>query len=236
MDEVTITAAQTGVSKDMDRQIYSLAKDIGAGSGSVLQALQHLPNITLSEGKLELRGSDKIAILADGKHTAVAGFGAPQGLDNIPASNIDRIEIITNPSAKYDANASAGIINIIYKKNSADGISGSAGLAAGALWKRQDNLPGIAPQYVRTPKFNPTLAANYRRNSVNLFFTGDYLYTQTLNKNEYVLRTYNDGHQVRSQLRRNRDTHFAIIKGGADCYLNADNTLPCRRYTAVKTS
>ncbi|MFM7429981.1 MAG: TonB-dependent receptor plug domain-containing protein, partial [Flammeovirgaceae bacterium] len=92
----------------------------------------------VQDGKVLLRGNDKVAVLIDGKQTALTGFGSQSGLDNLPASAIEKIEIINNPSAKYDANGNAGIINIIYKKNKQEGFNGKAGFAlgAGALWVR----------------------------------------------------------------------------------------------------
>ncbi|WP_222597281.1 TonB-dependent receptor plug domain-containing protein [Chitinophaga pinensis] len=78
--------------------------------------MKNLPGVTTQDGKILLRGSDRIMVLMDGKQTALTGFGGQTSLDNIPASAIEKIEIINNPSSKYDANGNAGIINIIYKK------------------------------------------------------------------------------------------------------------------------
>ena len=125
-----------------------------------MQAMQNLPGVTVQDGKIQLRGNDKVAVLMDGKQTALTGFGNQTGLDNIPASSIDRIEIINNPSAKYDANGNAGIINIIYKKNKDEGLNGKIGFATGlgALWVKKENLPTIRPQYQNTPKVNPSVS------------------------------------------------------------------------------
>ena len=112
-----------------------------------------------------MRGNDKVTVLIDGKQTALTGFGSQTGLDNIPASAIDKIEIINNPSSKYDANGNAGIINIIMKKNKQNGWNGKAGFTTGlgSLWVRKENLPTIRPQYTLTPKINPSLSVNYRK-------------------------------------------------------------------------
>lgn len=100
----------------MDKKVFSVADNITQSGGSVLQSMQNLPGVTLHEGKIQLRGNDKVMVLIDGKQTALTGFGNQSGLDNIPASAIEKIEIINNPSSKFDANGNAGIINIIYKK------------------------------------------------------------------------------------------------------------------------
>jgi hypothetical protein len=184
----------------MDKKTFNVSDNVSQTGGSVLQTMQNIPSITVQDGKVQLRGSDKVTVLIDGKQTALTGFGNQSGLDNIPASAIEKIEIINNPSAKYDANGNAGIINIIYKKNKQDGLNGKVGLSTGlgALWIKKQNLPTIRPQYQYTPKINPSLSLNYRKNKVNVFFQGDYLYTQTLNKNEFVTRTYNDGNSNKS--------------------------------------
>jgi len=225
LSEVVVTGQQDEVSGKMDKKTYSVEDNVSQSGGSVLQTMQNLPGVTVQDGKVQLRGSDKVVVLIDGKQTALTGMGSQSGLDNIPASAIEKIEIINNPSAKYDANGNAGIINIIYKKNKQDGFNGKAGIAGGlgSLWVRKENLPGISPQYQCTPKINPSLSLNYRKNKVNVFFQGDYLYTQTLNKNEFVTRTYNDGTLINQQLKRNRDTHFATFKTGTDWNINARN-------------
>lgn len=219
LQEVLITSKQDDISNKMDKKSYSVSSNISQAGGSVLQALKNLPGVTTTQdGKVELRGSDKVAILIDGKQTALTGFGSQTGLDNIPASAIERIEIINNPSAKYDANGNAGIINIVYKKSRQQGFNGKLGLTTGlgALWQKKENLPAIRPQYQATPKINPSLSLNYRKNKMNAFLQADWLYTETLNKNEFVDRTYDDGTIIRQQTKRNRNTHFLTTKAGVD--------------------
>ena len=227
LQEVVVVSKTKTVSEKMDKKTFSMADNISQSGGSVLQSMQNLPGVTVQDGKVQIRGNDKVTVLIDGKQTALTGFGNQSGLDNIPASAIDKIEIINNPSAKYDANGNAGIINIIYKKNKKEGFNGKVGFTSGlgALWERKENLPTIRPQYSLTPKVNPTVSLNYRKNKINAFFQGDYLYTETLNKNEFVTRTYNDGTIINQQLKRNRNTHFTTIKSGIDWTIDDYNTL-----------
>ncbi|MBC7867085.1 MAG: TonB-dependent receptor, partial [Gloeobacteraceae cyanobacterium ES-bin-316] len=228
LDAVVVTSQQDGLNNKMDKKSFAVAANIAQSGGSVLQALKNLPGITSSQdGKVELRGSDKVAILIDGKQTALTGFGGQTGLDNIPASAIERIEIINNPSSKYDANGNAGIINIIYKKNRQEGFNGKAGISTGlgALWVKKENLPGIRPQYQATPKINPSLSLNYRKNKVNAFLQADWLYTETLNKNEFVTRTFDNGTVIQQQTKRNRNTHFVTTKTGFDWNINSQDML-----------
>jgi outer membrane receptor protein involved in Fe transport len=227
LNEVTVTGQQDAVSEKLDKKTFSVADNISQSGGSVLQVMQNLPGVTVQDGKVQLRGNDKVTVLIDGKQTALTGFGSQSGLDNLPSSAIDKIEIINNPSAKYDANGNAGIINIIYKKNKQEGFTGKVGYASGlgALWVRKENLPTIRPQYQFTPKINPSLALNYRKRKINAFFQGDYLYTETLNKNEFVTRTYDDGTIVNQQTKRNRNTAFTTLKTGVDWNIDDNNTL-----------
>ncbi len=227
LENVTITARQQAIGAKMDKKTYNLSENISQSGGSVLGAMQNLPGITVQEGKVQLRGSDKVTVLIDGKQTALTGFGSQAGLDNIPASSIDKIEIINNPSARYDANGNAGIINIVLKKSKKEGWNGKIGFATGlgALWERQENLPTIRPQYVRTPKLNPSLSLNYRKNKINAFLQADNLYTETLNKNEFVTRTYDNGSILKQQLKRNRNTNFFTSKAGVDWHMNDRNSL-----------
>ncbi len=227
LQEVIVVSKSNAVSDKMDKKTFSMADNISQSGGSVLQSMQNLPGVTVQDGKVQIRGNDKVTVLIDGKQTALTGFGNQSGLDNIPASAIDKIEIINNPSAKYDANGNAGIINIIYKKNKKEGFNGKVGFTSGlgALWERKENLPMIRPQYARTPKINPTVSLNYRKNKINAFFQGGYLYTETLNKNEFVTRTYTDGTIINQQLKRNRNTHFTTIKSGIDWTIDDYNTL-----------
>ncbi len=228
LDEVTVTTKQDAISGKLDKKTFDLNENSTQAGGSVLQAIKNLPGITTDQdGKVQVRGSDKVMVLIDGKQTALTGYNNQSGLDNIPASAIDKIEIINNPSAKYDANGNAGIINIIYKKSKQTGWSGKAGLIGGigALWVKRENYPGIRPQYQNTPKINPSLALNYRQKKINVFLQGDYLYSETLNKNEFVDRFYDDGQIIRQQTKRNRNTGLGIVKSGLDWNRNENDML-----------
>jgi outer membrane receptor protein involved in Fe transport len=227
LGEVVVSAKQDEVGGKMDKKSFKVEDNISQSGGSVLQTMQNLPGVTVQDGKVQLRGNDKVTVLIDGKQTALTGFGSQSGLDNIPASAIEKIEIINNPSSKYDANGNAGIINIVMKKNKQEGFNGKVGFTTGlgSLWVRQENLPTIRPQYQFTPKINPSLSLNYRKKKINAFFQADNLYTQTLNKNEFVTRTYDDGTIINQQLKRNRNTNYFTSKAGFDWNINDNNTL-----------
>lgn len=227
LSEVVITGQQDAVTAQMDKKTYQVDVNVSQTGGSVLQAMNNLPGVTTQDGQVQLRGNDRVVVLIDGKQTAITGFGNQNGLDNLPASAIQKIEIINNPSAKYDANGNAGIINILLKKEEQTGLNGKVGLSTGvgALWIRKDNLPGIRPQYQATPKINPSVALNYRKKKVNVFLQADNLYTETLNKNEFVTRKYSDGTVINQQLKRNRNTNLFTSTAGVDWFMNDQNQL-----------
>jgi len=228
LGQVVVTANASEVASTMDKKTFRVADNVSQAGGSVVQAMSTLPGVTVGEdGKIQLRGSDRVAVLIDGKQTALTGAGSQRGLENLPASAIQSIEIINNPGAKYDANASAGIINLILKKEEQTGLTGKVGLmtGAGALWEKRENLPTIRPQFRYTPKFNPSFSVNYRKNATNTFLQGDWLYAPTLNKNEFSTRTYNDGSVITQQIKRNRRTDYATVNAGVDHAFDAHNSM-----------
>jgi outer membrane receptor protein involved in Fe transport len=228
LSEVVVSAKTDAVNDKMDKKTFKLSDNISQAGGSLLQSMKNLPGVTIDEsGKVLLRGSNRVTILIDGKQTALTGFGNQAALDNIPASAIERIEIINNPSSKYDANGNAGIINIIYKKSRQNGLNGKVGIATGlgALWIKEKSFPGIRPQYTGTPKINPSFSLNYRKNKLNAFFQGDYLYNKTLNRNDFAERYYLNGDTVLQQVLRNRITTTGTVRTGIDWFINDKNSL-----------
>ena len=225
LHEAVVADKQEAVDWKMDKKTYSAADNISQSGGSVLQAMQNLPGVSVEDGAVKRRGNAQVTALLDGKQTARTGFGSQTGLDNLPASSIEKIEIINNPSSKYDANGNGGIINLVMKKNKQEGFGGKAGMALGAGARRvkKENLPTIRPQYQCTPKVNPTLSRHYRKNKIKAFIQANNLYTHTLHKNEFVTRTYDDGTMVRQQTKRNRNTNFLTSKAGFDWSVDNQN-------------
>ncbi len=219
LSEVVVAATADEVSAALDRKTYRVADNVAQAGGSVLQSMAALPGVTVGrDGKVQLRGSDQVIVLIDGKQTALTGMGSQSGLENIPASAIESIEVINNPGARYDANGSAGIINLIFKKEKQEGFNGTVGLMAGAgsLWERQANLPGIRAQSLNTPKINPSLSVNYRTGGTNSFLRADWLHSPTLNKNEFATRNYGDTALIFQQVLRNRRTDYYTVSLGVD--------------------
>ena len=228
LTDITVAADREQVSSSLEKKTFSVSDNISQSGGSVLDALRNLPGLTVNDGKVLIRGSDQVTVLIDGKQSSLTGFGNQKGLDNIPASNVERIEIINNPSAKYNANGMAGIVNIIYKKETQQGLKGELGLATGIgeLWQRKENLPHISPKYSQTPKLNPNISLNYRSKNINWFFLGDGIIRKRVNANEFTNRDYTDGTtDVASQFLENRTQKLYNLKGGLDWFVNDNNTL-----------
>ena len=207
LDEITIEAKRATVNAALDKKSFSLTDNIAQSGGSVLDAMKTMPGVAFDQdGKVVLRGSDKVVVLIDGKQSSLTGFGNQKGLSNIPASNIERIEIINNPSAKYDANGFAGIVNIIYKKEKQTGLNGDVGLSfgLGALSKRKEDTPTDLGSYSVNPKLIPSLNLNYRTKNLNYFLQSEFIIQEALPNNEFTTRNYDDGRNIISQVPENR--------------------------------
>ncbi|MCB0520026.1 MAG: TonB-dependent receptor [Lewinellaceae bacterium] len=228
LNEVVVEAKRAVVASGLDKKTFDIEDNFAQSVGSVLDAMKALPGIAVDqEGKVELRGSDKVAILIDGKQSSLTGFGNQKGLANIPAANIERIEIINNPSAKYDASGMAGIINIIYKKEKKSGWNGDVGLrlGLGQLAKRKADLPTDLGSFSLNPKYIPSLNLNYRNDKIHAFLQGEVLRQERLPNNEFNTRFYDDGRIIASQVPENRKQTQFIIKGGIDYTLDERNTI-----------
>lgn len=228
IDEILIEGKQGTLATSMDKKSFSMDENISQSGGSVLDAMRGLPGITIdSEGKLSLRGSDQVAVLIDGQQSSLTGFGNQQGLENIPAANIERIEIINNPSAKFDASGMAGIINIVYKKEKTEGLNGELGFTygLGELTTRREDLPTELGRFSKNPKYIPSLSLSYNKNKFRSFFRAEVLRQKKLPNNEFNTRTYEDGRIIVSQVPENRTQTQYIFNAGTDWLIDDENTL-----------
>ena len=140
LGEVVVTAQKATVVEELGKRVINVEKDLGSIGGTAANVLQNVPSVSVDvNGTVSMRGTSNLTILIDGKPAGV-GNGAAGGprLDQIPASRIAQVEVITNPSAKYDASGSGGVINLITKKDHKDGTNGTAALQLGT----QDKYAG----------------------------------------------------------------------------------------------
>jgi len=159
LDEVEIRAERSETQFSLDRKVFNVGKDLANRGGSAEDILDNVPSVTVDvEGNVSLRGSEGVKILIDGKPSSMVGIRNTNGLKNIPSNMIMQVEVITNPSAKYGAEGTAGIINIIMKKDTGHGFNGSfnaqvgvpeaAGIGANVNY-RKGNLNWFANYSIR---------------------------------------------------------------------------------------
>lgn len=228
LSTVEINAKKSEISKSLEKKTFNLNNVIAQSGGSVLDAMKAMPGISVdNDGKVLLRGSDKVLMLIDGQQSSLTGIGNQKGLDNIPAANIAKIEIINNPSAKYDASGNAGAINIIYKKNKKEGLNGSVGFTygVGVLSKKKKDLPTDLGSFWLTPKYIPSLDLNYTKAKLSTFFQAEVLKQEKLPNNEFTTRNYDDGRNTISQVPENRKQIHYIFKGGVEYKFDDKNKI-----------
>jgi outer membrane receptor protein involved in Fe transport len=175
LKEVTVTAKRSALNTSIDRKTYSVDQDIMSKSGSVSDILKNIPSVEVDiDGNVALRGSGDVIILINGKPSPLMGRSRAEVLQQLPANSIDRIEVITNPSARYRPDGTSGIINIVLKKNIRNGFNGSAIANAG-----------------NRDRYNGNLTVNYKPKKWNLF--GSYSIRQDSRRRVNTIdRTYLD--------------------------------------------
>lgn len=212
----------------IDTQLFTIGEGPAQSTGSLLDALKNLPGVTVDqEGKVSLRGSDRVAILIDGRQSSLTGFGSQRGLDNVSAANIEAIEIINNPSASLDAAGMAGVINIIYKQDQELGFSADLGLSLGMgqFTKQRADLPTELGSFSNNEKIIPSVSVNYNTERLRSFVQGDVLRQDDLPNNEFTTRFYDDGRVIESQVPENREQTHYVVRAGLDVLLDDKNTL-----------
>jgi ferric enterobactin receptor len=129
---ITITAEKNVIENKIDKMVYNAENDITSQAGVAIDILKKIPQISVDiDGNVELQGNSNIRFLIDGKPSTIYGNSITDVLSSIPASQIQSVEVITSPGAKYDAEGTGGIINILLKKTRVNGISGNVSLSAG---------------------------------------------------------------------------------------------------------
>ncbi|MCB2410603.1 outer membrane beta-barrel family protein [Hymenobacter lucidus] len=150
---VTVQGERAAVVDNLDKKVINVEKDLSSVGGTAVNVLQNVPSVSVDQnGTVSMRGSSNITVLIDGKPSGAANGGTGTRLEQIPASAIEKVEVVTNPSARYDAAGAGGVINIILKKQRKDGWNGQATANLGTA-----------------DKYNTSLSLNRRRGKVNMF-------------------------------------------------------------------
>jgi outer membrane receptor protein involved in Fe transport len=151
--EVTVTSRKSLLNTSIDRKVYDVAQDIMAQSGVASDILKNIPSVEVDiDGQVSLRGSTDVMILINGRPSPLMGRSRAEVLQQLPANSIERIEVITNPSARYKPDGTSGIINIVLKKNTKGGWNGSLVANAG-----------------NNDRYNGGVTLNYKPGKLNIF-------------------------------------------------------------------
>lgn len=208
IDEVLVSAEKSSVEFKLDKRVYNVGKDISTTGMGALEVLNNVPSVSVDiEGNIRLRGSQGVQVLINGK-PSIMSDEASKALGTITADMIESIEVITNPSAKYEASGTSGIINIVLKKDEKKGLNGSVSVNTG--WPHNHSIGGSINN--RTQKFN--LFTQF-----GLGYRSLPRYEESLNRskiNESLVQS--DGISYRNE-------NFYNITLGSDYYLNKYNTL-----------
>jgi ferric enterobactin receptor len=210
----------------LDKKIFNVGKDLANAGGSASDILTNIPSVSVDpEGNVKLRGSDNVRILIDGKPSGLVSIKGGGGLQQLPASLVERVEIITNPSARYEAEGNAGIINIVLKKDKQQGFNGSVEAITGY----PANL-GAAANF------------NYRHKKINFFIN----YGITYRNQPGVGKLYQEVYGPDTTFILQQNTKSTIkglnnnIRGGLDYYFTEKSILTAsylfRRSDATRTS
>jgi outer membrane receptor protein involved in Fe transport len=204
LDAVTVTGQKPALQMGIDRKFFDVDKSLTAAGGTALDVMKNIPSVSVDvDGNVTLRNSTP-QVFVDGRPTILT-------LDQIPADNIERVELITNPSAKFDAASTGGVINVILKKNKKLGLNGLASAGAG--------YPDI---------LNGNLTLNLRQNKFNFFVSGNYNQSGGIAKsNAYRLnrkagepQDYFNQSSTSDRLRK-----FGSVRFGVDYFLDNRNTI-----------
>lgn len=211
LDEVLVQGERTKMELSLDKRIFNIGQDLANAGGTATDVLMNLPSVTVDpEGNVRLRGSENVRILIDGKPSGLVSFKGSSGLQQLSASMIETVEVITNPSARYEAEGMAGVINIILKKENNQGFNASFDVIAG------------------TPT-NLGLAANlnYRRKRINWFINYGVAHRR-LPFNSTIYQEVYNGDSVLLLRQKNKGRVESLnnnVRAGLDYYFNEKSIL-----------
>jgi hypothetical protein len=212
LNEIVIVAEKTTVDIRLDKKIFNIGKDLSIRGGNASDVLGNVPSVQVDvEGNVSLRGNENVTILIDGRPSALVGMNGADALRQIPAEAIEKVEVITSPSARYDAEGTAGILNIILRKNKLVGFNGSLQLDLGI----PERVGTAFNANWRTEKWNFFTNTGFRYNATpgNAFSDSDFLSSTA--QNARVLESRKFG-----RLSRSLFTSF-----GAEYYLTPNSSV-----------
>ncbi|MBE8714751.1 TonB-dependent receptor [Sphingobacterium hungaricum] len=215
ISEVVVEGRMPDMQLDIDKKVFDVSQSLVSVGGTASDVLANVPTIQVdSDGSVSLRGSSNVRILIDGKESAMAGSDINSFLQSMPANSISKVEVITNPSSKYDAEGQSGIINIVLKKDARIGLNGSVTASAATY---NNYMAGVNLNY-RDNKFNYFGGYNFnRRNNVG----------SSRNDNVVLIdgQISDDSQRTISNSENTRLNHSHTFRFGADFYATEKTTL-----------
>ncbi len=205
LDEVTVIAETSTITQKIDRKVINVGKDLTSAGTTASELLNNVPSVSVDQqtGNVSLRGNENVRVLIDGKPSNIS---SAQLLQQIPSTSIKSIELITNPSAKYNPEGMSGMINIILHKNANLGFNGNINTGV----TRGENT-----------RFNGSLDMNYKTGKIN-FFT-NYGLNTGVNSNTGIINRRDNNSFQDFNIDNDRTSH--LLKFGADIYINRKHTL-----------
>ena len=205
LDAVTVIAEISTIQQKVDRKVITVGKDLTTAGPTASEIMNNLPSVSVDQqtGALSMRGNQNVRVMVDGK---LSNIPAAQLLKQIPSTSIKSIELITNPSAKYNPEGMSGIINIILHKNINIGFNGNFNVSLG---------------YQEEPKFNSSVDMNYRNGKLNFFGS----YGNNISKNVNYGNINRPEQEVNQLIDVLSDNNSHLFKVGVDYYINDKNTL-----------
>ncbi len=220
--EVQVTAEREMVQFGLDKRVFNASKDLSATGGDALEVLKNIPSVSIDiDGNVSLRGSENVRILINGKPSGLAGLDRRAILAQIPASLIESVEVMTNPSAKYSPEGMAGIINIITKKQNQKGFNLQASLTGGS----NPSLDGALNLNYRTGKFN--FFGNYNGRFQENWRKGETFRKTILPDTLFYLNTLSNSSNERLG---------HTFSGGLEYYFSANSVLGANASFSPRTS
>ena len=211
LKEVTVTGKKTLLNISIDRKVYNVTQDIMAQSGTASDVLKNIPSVVVDiDGNVSLRGSEAVLILINGRPSPLMGKTRAEVLQQFPANSIERIEVITNPSAKYKPDGTSGIINIVLKKNVKTGWNGN-----------------LIANVGNRSRYNTSIGLNYKPGKLNVFanysFRQDSRLRQNNTNRQYLDSTGNIASYYTDDNQSPNRPYSHLFTLGADYEVNSHN-------------
>jgi len=209
LEEVELIAEKTTVEIKLDKKIYNVGKDLTVRGGTVSDVLDNVPSVSVDvEGNVALRGNDNVRILINGKPSGLVGLNSTDALRQLPAESIERVEVITSPSARYDAEGTGGILNIILRRSKLQGLNGAITTNVG---------------------YNPSAGINgninYRTGDLNIFNTSGYSYRESPGNSSSLTQYNSTGNFLDESNTYDRQRKGLTTNFGVEWYVNDSASL-----------